>query len=89
VLSFFSELASMASSKLTARAGDVQALKACIAAAAAGSAVDLKAVAAGQQPVSLFGTPSICLSTTEGLQLTEPNAAALYLSGMTDVTYDT
>lgn len=67
--------------KLTAQAGDVQALKACIAAAAGGNAIELDAAPTGQQPASLFGTPSICLTTQSGLQLTEPNAAALYLSG--------
>lgn len=67
---------------LAARAGDVQALKACIAAAASGTTIGIADAATGADaPASLFGTPSICLSTPDGLKLTEPNAAALYLSG--------
>jgi hypothetical protein len=66
---------------IAARAGDVQALKACIAAAASDTSIQLTAAAGAGTPTSLFGTPSICLLTPEGLPLTEPNAVALYLSG--------
>lgn len=71
----------MASLQLQARAGDVQALKSCIAAAASSLELAVATVAGADTPTSLFGTPSICLSTPEGLKLTEPNAAALYASG--------
>jgi hypothetical protein len=71
----------MASLQLQARAGDVQALKSCIAAATSSTEMTVTTVAGADTPTSLFGTPSICLSTPEGLKLTEPNAAALYASG--------
>ena len=66
------------SRQLQSRAGDAQALKACIAAAISGTAVEL--VPTSPAPASLLGN-AICLLTPEGLQLTEPNAAALYLGG--------
>lgn len=65
----------MAGLQLQARGGDVQALKACIAAAFSGTPVALKEAGGAATP------PSICLSTPEGLKLTEPNAVALYLGG--------
>lgn len=65
---------------LSSLPGDVQALKACIAAAASGSIIELSV--ARQQPQGLPFSSSICLvSKPEGLSLTEPNAAAMYLAG--------
>jgi len=72
----------MATLQLQARPADVQALKACIAASTAGTTVELDISSGTAAPASLFGTPAICLSTPEGVQLTEPNAAALYAGGM-------
>jgi hypothetical protein len=66
--------------KLSSLAGDVQALKACIAAAASGSSIELSA--ASQQPRGVPFSFSICLVSTDGgVSLTEPNAAAMYLAG--------
>jgi hypothetical protein len=66
---------------LVARPGDAQALKTSIAAAFANLSIDIKQVADGQGPTNLFGTPSLCLSTPDGVSLSEPNAAALYVLG--------
>lgn len=67
---------------LVVRPGDAQALKTSIAAAFANASIDIKAATAGQEPINLFGTPSLCLNTPEGVSLSEPNAAALYVLGM-------
>ncbi|WIA39334.1 hypothetical protein OEZ86_005446 [Tetradesmus obliquus] len=66
---------------LVVRPGDAQALKTSIAAAFANVSIETKVVADGQEPTNLFGTPSLCLSTPDGVSLLEPNAAALYVLG--------
>jgi hypothetical protein len=66
---------------LVVRPGDAQALKASIAAAFANVSIDVKPVADGQGPTNVFGTPSLCLNTPDGISLSESNAAALYLLG--------
>lgn len=65
--------------QLQAQPGDAQALKACIAASYANTSVSVQAAAAA--PTNIFGTPSICLSTPDGVTLSEPNAAARYILG--------
>ena len=69
--------AGAATAVLSARAGDVQALKGCIAALAAGSQLAF-AVA---DPKNAFGTPSVSLSLPEGATVNEPNAVASFLAG--------
>jgi hypothetical protein len=75
-------------------AGDSQGLKACIAAAAAGTALEIVVAggAAGGGASSSSSSsrsaaaggatsPGSVVLWSDGLQLSEPNAAALYLSG--------
>lgn len=64
---------------LNARPGDAQALKACIAAHAAGVALEVRAAG----PQNLFGTPAVTLSVGGGGLISEPNAAAAFLAGET------
>jgi len=71
------EAAAPKGSVLSARLGDVQALKGCIAAKAAGAALAF-AVA---DPKNAFGTPSVSLAVAEGATLNDPNAVALFLAG--------
>ena len=63
--------------ELSARPGDAQALKACIAAQKSG--VQLKFVAA--DPKNPFGTPSVSQAVPEQPTLAEPNAEASNLAG--------
>eukprot|EP00775_Hariotina_reticulata_P006776 gene6776-6993_t len=61
---------------LQARPGDVQALKCLIAAAYSNIQLSLTpAIVSG----SVFGPATVVLSTPDGVQLSEPNAAALYI----------
>lgn len=62
---------------LSARPGDCQALKACIAAESSGVKLSL-AVA---DPKNAFGTPSVQLTTPQGGTISEPNAVAAFLAG--------
>lgn len=67
--------------QLAAKPGDVQALKACIAAAASGTAIELVSSSTAAAAASAGASPSVICSDGDGLQLTEPNAAALYIGG--------
>lgn len=61
---------------LQARPGDVQALKCCIAAAYS----DIKLTLAPAIVSSgIFGPATVVLYTSDGVQLSEPNAGALYI----------
>jgi hypothetical protein len=66
---------------LLVRPGDAQALKASISAAFANLSIVIKQSTDGQAPANVLGTPSVCLNTPDGVSLTEPNAAALYVLG--------
>jgi hypothetical protein len=70
---------------LLVRPGDAQALKASITAAFANVSIDFKQTADGQAPTNVLGTPSLCLNTPDGVSLTEPNAAAVYVLGKQSV----
>lgn len=65
--------------QLLCRAGDSQALKACIGAAA--SKAQLTVVASADAPCAPLGTPSIRLQLSPGCCIHEANAAASYLAG--------
>lgn len=77
------EASAPAAAVLNARAGDVQALKACIAAQLAGLQLSVKP----SDPKNPFGTPSVTLSLGEGTVVAEPNAVAAYLAGERVITF--